>query len=184
MLTGAGSLPRHIYCFVDCSAIRRNRIGFEPCVWFGVSSTPGRMWGCHVMLECGAIYRNVPPHFLAFSETPADWREEYAQEWDCYGAQFALHEYTFLQNIEYCRVKIRDRGEATGRYLFTAIPLNDGFSQEPAQSKEFKFIRCEDVERLTIQPTNRILFVDKSFTDKGAQWPSDLIPQTDVYTCE
>jgi hypothetical protein len=59
-----------------------------------------------------------------------------------------------------------------GTYLFTAVPLNDAYTRDPSQSKEFMFIQTEQ-GRLTIQPTNRVLFVDKSFTvDQG--WPTNL----------
>jgi hypothetical protein len=60
-----GELPRHIYCFVDSTYTHTESQGFLPCVWFGLVSYPGRTWGCTVMLECGAIYRNVPAHAIA-----------------------------------------------------------------------------------------------------------------------
>jgi hypothetical protein len=179
--TGSGPLPHHIYCYVDSSFIRKEATGFEECVWFGLSSTHGRMWGCHVMLKCGAVYRNVPPHAIAFKADPElDWKQEYAQVWDCYGSQFSTVIYPFLNDLN-CDVCLRNDVLLGGDYLFTAIPLNDGYTAEPRQSKEFKFIRLDN-GRLTIQPTDRVLFVDDSFTK--TEWPVDLKPQTDYYSCE
>lgn len=179
--TGAGSLPRHIYCFADRKFIRKNREGFEPAVWFGLTSVPGRMWGCTVLLECGAIYRSLPPHAIAFSPEPqAEWTEDDAEEWDCYGWRFSLLEYAYLSGL---RAKVRCGGHnLEGEYLFTAIPIGDGFSMVPEQQKEFTFVKLVN-GRLTIQPTNRILLEDLSFTT-GLAWPIDLKPQTDEYTCE
>jgi hypothetical protein len=38
-------------------------------------------------------------------------------------------------------------------------------------------------DRLTIQPTNSLLFIDQSFTT-GVVWPADLRRQTEIYSCE
>ena len=66
MSSSSASLPRHYYVWVDSAFIREGGAGFEPAVWFGLHSHPGRAWGCHVMLECGAFYRGLPPHAIAF----------------------------------------------------------------------------------------------------------------------
>ena len=73
-------------------------------------------------------------------------------------------------------------GKHNGVYLFTAAFIEDAFTRTPEQGKEFSFIELEN-GRLTIQPTNRILFEDKSFTvDTGV--PKDLLTQTQVWSCE
>lgn len=174
--SGSGNLPRHIYCYVDSSFIRREAIGFEPCVWFGLHSHPSRAWGCHVMLECGAVYRGLPPHALGFTSSPSPWTIEQAQAWDCYGIQFSAIEYEFLAGL---RVETKTNG--SGRYLFTVVPLNDGYSAEPTQSKEFMFCRMEN-GRLCILPTNHLLFEDKSFT--SAEWPLDMKLSDSVWRVE
>jgi hypothetical protein len=68
-----------------------------------------------------------------------------------------------------------------GDYLFTVAPLNDGFSESPDQAKEFCFIRLDN-GRLTIQPTNRVVFEDRSFTT-GEPVPK-LKLQTETWSCE
>lgn len=176
---GSGSLPRHIYCFAD-RAFMGGEPGFVPVVWFGLHSHPGRMFGCHVMLECGAIYRNLPPHALAFSPEPeADWDSGQAQLWDCYGRSFSTLIYDYLYSLD-CIVKVQG-ADVEGSYLFTLVPLGDAYSEEPGQSKEFMFIRTYG-DRLTIQPTNRVLFKDKSFTT-APEWPK-LKRQDEVWSCE
>jgi hypothetical protein len=128
MSSSSGSLPRHYYVWVDSSFLREHGTGYEPAVWFGLHSHPGRAWGCHVMLECGAFYRGLPPHSIAFSPDPAcaDWALPQAQVWDCYGRDFSLLIYDYLDGL---RVKVKG-GEA-GEYLFTAVPQGDAFTHDP-----------------------------------------------------
>jgi hypothetical protein len=183
LCTGSGSLLHHIYCHVERSFTRTGTAsGFEPCVWFGLRSFAGRAWGCHVLLECGAVVRDIPLHALARYDEPDDgpWTLEESQHWDCYGDQFSLVRYTYLQGLE-ARVKCAS-AEHLGEYLFTACPLNDGFSAEPEQSKEFMFLALRN-GRFCAQPTNRVLFIERSFTDDTG-WPADIQRQSEVWSCE
>jgi hypothetical protein len=176
--SGSGDLPHHVYCFVESGFIRKGATGVEPCVWFAIHAHAGRAWGCHVLLENGAVYRGVPPHALAFDEhaTP-QWALEDAQIWDCYGPQFSVVQYNYLADL-----KTTDHKGRTGRYLFTVVPLNDPYTEAPDQSKEFMFI-VGDNGRLSILPTNKILFRDASFT-KEASWPTDLKISDHVWRVE
>ena len=132
------------------------------------------------MLECGAVYRAVPPHAIAFDLQPDPiWSKQNAQRWDCYGTDFSTIEYTFLRGLE-CNVKCDDL-ITTGDYLFTAAPIGDSWSRQPNQAKEFMFIRT-DGNRLTIQPTDKVVFIEKSFTT--TEWPTGLITTDTVYTSE
>jgi hypothetical protein len=181
LCTGSGSLLQHIYCFVQSSFVRTGEpSGFEPAVWFGLRSYAGRAWGCHVLLECGAVVRDLPLHALAQHDEAEAWTLEQSQHWDCYGDQFSLVRYTYLQGLE-ARVKCAS-AEHLGEYLFTACPLGDGFSAEPQQSKEFMFLALRN-GRFAAQPTNRVLFIERSFTEQAA-WPTDIQRQRDVWSCE
>ena len=175
----SGQLPAHQYCLVDQSFVS-SQTGFVPCVWFGLVSIPGRAWGCTIMLECGAVYRAVPPHALAFHDQPEpDWQIHHAQRWDCYGREFSTIEYTYLRGTT-VEAKAGDRLR-TGEYLFTAAPIDDGFSRHPEQAKEFMFLRLDN-GRLTIQPTDKVLFHETSFATPA--WPTHLNPTTITYSCE
>ena len=187
MNSGIGSLPKHRYVWVDSTFTHKNPEGFVKAVWFGLKSRPGEMWGCHVMFESGAVRRNVPPHAIAFEEAPeTPWFEKDAQMWDCYGVDWSIHEYAYLKGLS-CSVMLRkavgfvEAKIRKGDYLFTVAPLNDGFSEAPDQDKEFMFIRLDN-GRLTIQPTNRVLFNDTSFTEKGPV--PELLLQTETWSCE
>jgi hypothetical protein len=182
MFSVIGSLPKHQYILVDSNFIYEEPKGFVPAVWFGLYSAPARMWGLNVMLECGAIYRNIPPHAVAFppSAPVGDWAPNQAQLWDCYGTDFSLLEYTYLRELEVtCFVR---GAEFRGSYLFTAAPANDGFSASPEQNKEFHFVQLNN-GRLTIQPTDRMVVRESSFTEDGIKVPK-LKRQIQTYSCE
>jgi hypothetical protein len=181
-------LPRHLYVHVDSAFTHVEPCGFIPAVWFGLVSVPGRVWGCTVLLESGAIYRNLPPHALAFHDAPEQrWMARQSQVWNCYGTQFVAHEYRYLAGLS---VIVNDLGEMrAGTYLFSACPMSDGFSAEPEQAKEFSFIRLEN-GRLTIQPTNNLMFIEGSFTKPrgsivfATDFPAGLRRQTESWSCE
>jgi hypothetical protein len=179
LFTHAGAMPRHQYAWVEPNALGEH--DWLPCVWFVLTSYPGRAWGCHVLLECGAVYRNVPLHQLATRKDAEPWTPARAQTWDCYGWQFATIEYPFLASMN-ARVRLRDRTEHDGQYLFTAVPVGDAFSASPEQSKEFYFVALDN-GRFTSQPTNHVLIEDRSFTRK-LEWPTFLRRQTAVWSAE
>lgn len=177
-----GELPRHIYCYVDSSYTHKKPSGFLPCVWFGLVSYPGRVWGCNVMLECGAIYRSVPTHAIVFSDKPRKtWSAKDAQTWDCYGSGFTTIEYKYLHTL-HCKVLANGK-RYEGQYLFTAAPIGDGFSAVPDQAKEFTFVSLLN-GRLTVQPTNHIVFRERSFTDNKLEFPQGLKRQSDIWSAE
>ena len=177
-----GSIPKHRYVWVDTKYSHNNPIGFQRAVWFGLVSFPNRTWGCNVMFENGAVYRSLPPNAISFKERPVEnkWETDDAQLWDCYGYDWTTVEYTYLRDLR-CKCFIKDKA-FYGNYLFTVAPINDGFSEAPEQSKEFMFIELEN-GRLTIQPTNRLIFEEKSFTVEPEN-KIDLKLQTEIYYCE
>jgi hypothetical protein len=182
LCTGSGSLPVHQYVWADLAVMTEGgQSGYVPAVWFGLHAHPARAWGCHVMLECGAVYRGLPPHALAFLAEPPDWTIGQAQLWDCYGRSFSTLVYDYLYGLD---AVARVCGEDVAcSYLFTAVPVGDAFTEAPEQAKEFMFLRT-DHGRLTIQPTNRVRFIEKSFTDPAADWPTHLRRQSEVWTSE
>jgi hypothetical protein len=178
LFTASGSIPKHQYVYVDGQFVGME--GRVSAVWFGLHAHPGRAWGCTVMLHSGAVYRNLPPNAIAFCEDAPEWTIKQAQLWDCYGSQFSVLVYDFLDSLD---AVARINGEdVLCEYLFTAVPVGDAYTSEPSQDKEFMFLQTRD-GRLTIQPTNRVLFVDSSFTDKDPVWPS-LPLTTQTYSSE
>lgn len=189
-----GDIPKHKYVWVDTNFTHKQFIGYIPAVWFALNSVCGRSWGLHVMLECGAFFRNVPPHAILFKEprvNPADgWDIKQAQRWDCYSQNWSAIEYQYLANLR-CKAAINTETAPTnteanllGTYLFSACPLDDGFTAYPDQAKEFIFIQLDN-GRLTIQPTNYVLFRENSFTTNDELiFPKDLKASDLIYSSE
>jgi hypothetical protein len=182
--TGIGELPVHRYVFVDSLYTHEEPHGFIPAVWFGLVSIPNRVWGCTVLLEDGACFRNLPPMALATGPQPEpSWTAQDAQRWDCYGSQFATMDYQYLRELD---VDVRTNGNTyPGSYLFSVAPVEDGFSRHPGQAKEFTWVALSN-GRLTVQPTNHVRFHERSFTQHppSAHFPRGLRRQTDIYSCE
>jgi hypothetical protein len=178
-----GDLPSHLYCKVDSLYTHKESQGFLPCVWFGLVSYPGRMWGCNLLLESGAIYRNVPPHAIYFGDDPEppEWTPYASQTWDCYGTDFTTLEYKFLKGLDCLALTSQNYYE--GSYLFTAAPIGDAYSAAPEQAKEFSFIQLFN-GRLTIQPTDRVVFRERSFTQSELAFPKGLKRQTEIWSVE
>jgi hypothetical protein len=181
LYTHAGALPAHQYVLIEPNALGEH--GWLKAVWFGLVSYPGRAWGCHVLLESGAVYRSVPLHQLAWREDAAeDWKPGKAQTWDCYGWQFSTIEYPYLAGLN-ALVRLQDSDQETGQYLFTAVPVGDAFSAAPEQAKEFMFVKLDN-GRFTAQPTNHVLLEERSFTNAEDGWPSFLRRQDRVWSAE
>lgn len=174
---GGGSIP-HQYVWIQPQALGEH--GWIEGAWFGLCAHPGRAWGAHVVLECGAIYRNVPLHVLASRETETAWTPPDASTWDVYGVEFSVTVYDYLYST---RLEARTRSGAThlGEYICTVIPIGDSYSAAPEQAKEFLLCRLDN-GRYTLQPTNYVLIHDRSFTRPA--WPTWLRRQTDRVSVE
>lgn len=177
-----GEIPKHKYVYVKPQFLTGTDGPLVPAVWFGLVCFPGRAWGLTVLLECGAVYRNLPPHAISFclSGTPEKFASD-CQLWDCYGYDFTCLEYSYLSGLV-CRVKMKNT-DLRGRYLFSVAPVGDGFSENPAQAKEFYFIECNDGS-LVIAPNNYCMFTEKSFTNNKLEFPVGIVRQETIYTVE
>ena len=178
--TKIGALPTHRYIWVDSKYTHEEPYGLVEAMWVGLTAIPGRAWGINVILrDGGALYRNIPPDAVAFTPNPeADWIISEAQLWDCYSYHFSILQNPILRGME---VTARVEDEILhGECLFSVTHLHDGWSDSPDQDKEFIFVKLNN-GRLTIQPTNRVRFIDHSFT-------TDVLPklklQETVYSCE
>jgi hypothetical protein len=174
-----GPVPFHFYVHVDSSFTHKHNKGYEEGMVVGLTSIPGRSWGFSVIFsKGGALYRQIPPHALAFSESTEPWSLDQAQLWNCYSYSFTTLYNPILKGM---RMSAKILGEIYfGEYLFSATHLEDGWSNTPEQDKEFFFIKLDN-GRITIQPTNRITFIDKSFVDSN-DVPILKLNQT-IYSC-
>ena len=126
--TVTGQLPRHQYVWIDTNFTHKQPHGFIPAVWFGLVSMPGRTWGCTVMLECGAIYRNLE---YLFSVAPVEDAFSYYPE--------QAKEFTFVK-LKNDRLTI----QPTDFTLFNEKSFTDGKMEFPKGVKrQTKVHHCE-----------------------------------------
>jgi hypothetical protein len=161
-VTIACNLPFHVYGYVDKRFLSQHEVsGWEEAVWFAITTSRNRAAGLTVLLENGAVYRQLPPHAFAFStDAVPEWSLRNACAWDCFGGDVQVIEYTYLTDLT---VELLPTGPK-GSYLFTIEFDNDGFSKYPAQSKCLHCIRTDN-GRLTMQPNNYLRWTEMSFTD-------------------
>jgi len=166
-------IPTPFYCYVQNEFLYDHHEGFgetTACLAFGLSALPARAWGISILLENGALVQHIPLHALSMTKScqhnhPLD----YLQVWDCYGYEFATHEYLALKELS-VRVYMKGGEWENGQYLFTAAPYGDMYSSAPDQHKHFNFAKL-DCGRVGAWPGNRMLFVDSSFVQCVAERP-------------
>ena len=129
-----------------------------------------------MLLECGAQYRELPPHSFAFKDGAPPWSIRQAQAWDCFGGTAQLIEYAYLRELP---VKTP---YGHGSYLFTLEFGDNGFSRYPEQSKSLHAIELVD-GRLAWQPNDALRWHEASFTDTESD-VSWLRRQTAVWGVE
>ena len=180
MYSKIGPVPTHRYIWIDSTYTHQQPVGFVEAMWVGLTAIPGRAWGINVILrDGGALYRNIPPHAVAFSAAPEpDWTIQHAQLWDCYSYGFSTLQNPILRSLS-VRTKVKD-SLYLGEYLFSTTHLHDGWSDAVEQDKEFIFIQLDN-DRLTIQPTNKVAFIDPSFILPNLPM---LKTQDTIYSCE
>lgn len=172
----AADLPVHQYVNIDAGAISD---GPQHGVWFAVQCNVGGVYGGHVLLDNGALYRNIPLHHLSHPQAhnPPSHKAADLQLWDCYSEKCEVVEYDYLRGLQ-----VRLSGWKTGAYLATIIPAEDAFSRHPEQAKEF-VVAWMDTGRLVIRATNEIMFSDCSFMKPDAS-PLGLYRQTVIPSVE
>ena len=180
-----GQLPLHQYVYVDTSFTHKQpEAQAMPAIWFGLVSYAGRAWGCNLLLENQAVYRNLPLHALAHEQSGLSipWGPQDAQHWDCYSSGFTTLVYDALSGLA-CLAKTAPGEQRKGAYVCTIAPMGDAYSSAPEQSKELVLVALEN-GRYTLQPTDRVVFRDASFTTGDLEFPRGLKRQDKTYSAE
>jgi len=162
------TLPRHRYVWVVPSFVLRDplRQALLPAVWYGVSVTPGRSLGCHVLLENGAMVVDLPLHALrgAFVQW-APMALETIVAWDCYGWDAEAWEPPYLTGLDCAILSAThtDTGDR-GTLWFCVDHLTDGFALEPSQHKHLWIVERHRDHALMLLPQDRVIVEERSFT--------------------
>lgn len=120
----------------------------------------------NVLLECGALYRELPPHAWAFRPDAPVLTLGRCQAWDCFGGTAQAIEYAYLRELPVQMIA----DKAKGGYLFTVEWGDNGFSRYPEQSKALHALSMYG--GVTFQPGNAFTVHESSFTanDGDCSW--------------
>lgn len=174
------NLPTHHYGYVAKSFLTGGaEEGVEPAIWFGLTIEPTQAPLLTTLLECGAIYRQLPPSAWSFTQEPKPWTLEQSTRYNSLGREGVVIEYTTLRDL---RTQVIPE-KWVGSYLFSLEFYGDAYSRCPEQSKTFHALRLENA-RLTFQPGHRVLFYDPSFTREARMPPTWLRRQRETWTVD
>jgi len=163
------SLPRHRYVWVLSSFVVKGDqpVHLIPAVWYGVSVTPDRMMGCHVVLENGAMVIDLPLHALRHVADGdlGNIGADCAATWDMYGFDAEVYAPPYVANTF---VEVLDSGhqrcDSYGQAWFCVDHLTDGYALEPTQHKHLWVVALYEGGILVQVPQDQLLLHDKSFT--------------------
>jgi len=157
-------LTEHKYVWVRNEFILNDESkhdGLTPAVWFGVSSTPGRAMGCHVLLENGATVIDLPLNALCCEPAPATGVGiEECMGWDSFGWDIETYEPEYLSGLTVLMID----SDITGEAWFAVDWKKNGWSNYPEQHKWLWIIAGDD-GNLYARPQNDLLFYAASFTE-------------------
>jgi hypothetical protein len=120
------------------------------------------------------------------------WKECEHQElteltlWDCFSNVFSITEFSLLKQKKIF-YKNRENKQVSGTYLFTIDWASEetdfGFSESPSQHKCGHVIKLDN-GNFAIQPNNRVLLFDPSFTTKFGELLTERKVNTHIFTAE
>ena len=160
-------LPTHRYVWVRDTFVHREPTGaLVPAVWYGVSSTHGRAFGCHVLLESGAMVLDLPLHALSHdANVEGEPSIQEAVAWDSFGEDVEVYAVPYLAGLT--ATLLNDRHQLTelqGALWFALDWVRNGYSDYPEQHKHL-WIVAVDGGAFCALPQDRLLVHEASFTD-------------------
>ena len=183
------ALPKHIYCWVRQPFVYTSGVEdvLVPCVWFAISSHPGRALGCHVMLENGAVVLELPLHALIADSKktiPPQFEIHDHQIWDCFGWDAEVFELPYLGMLSASILDDEHKNTHMTAFPVFAIDWKDNaFSDYPEQHKWLIMVETEDNYYMAL-PQDRLVFEDASFTKYDEGTLKRIKRQTEVWSCE
>jgi hypothetical protein len=133
-------------------------------------------------MDNGAMRSRVPIHMLCWKEDAPLQELHELQLWDCFGDDISVTKFNYLDEMR-VQVLFKDKTIEWGSYVMTFDWYNNSSSEEPTQYKCGHFIRLDN-GNYTIQPNNRLLWKDMSFTDKPFPTNPDWLVDDKKWICE
>jgi hypothetical protein len=181
-----------IECFVRGEYLRNFEDSFDkkfPCVIFGMSSIPARTPLFHFLMEDGGIWWRMPISAFCWKNDAEHQDLDDIVLWDSFSYHPSATVFELLKNKK-ISFMTRSKEKLLGDYLFTldwcsADPnsLDVGFSEAPGQHKCGHVIKLDN-GNFAIQPNNRVLVNDPSFTSLYPNLVVERKLNTRVWTTE
>jgi hypothetical protein len=163
-----------IECMVRGEYLRNMEDSFDkkfPCLVFGMSSIPSRTPLFHFLMEDGGIWWRMPISAFCWKNDATAQELDELVLWDSFSYYCGVAVFDVLKNKKISFISRRGK-KYVGDYMFTldwasgpSNHLDTGFSEAAGQHKCGHVIRMDN-GNYGIQPNNRILVCDPSFTVK------------------
>lgn len=163
-----------IECYVRGNFLRNQQDSHDkyfPCVIFGVASVQNRSPLFHILMEDGGLWWRMPIN--AFCAKPGVPEEDIYNLvlWNSFSSNITVTKFANLVNMKMSYLD-RNKNKVEGKYLFTldwhnpdSNTIDHGYSENPGQHKCGHVIQRDD-GNFAIQPNNRVLLFEPSFTTK------------------
>lgn len=180
-----------IECYVRGNFLRNQEDSHDvylPCVIFGVASVQSRSPLFHILMEDGGLWWRLP--ISAFCSKPGVPQEDLHNLvlWNSFSPSITVTKFANLANMRMAYID-RTKTKIHGKYLFTLDwhnpdynRLDVGYSETPDQHKCGHVIQRDD-GNFAIQPNNRVLLFEPSFTTKD-KLVIDRLVNTHLYDVE
>lgn len=163
----------HVYWQVNLKRFGVNKS--YPCIVHAIQSFGGKALHFHALTDFGANFSTVCLDSLYHKEPSGDQLPlDFLQLWDCFSNNASFITYNYLAE---CRVKVlfKDKSIMWGSYFGTVYWYDNGYTNEPTQFKEGHIILLDNGQ-VAVQPNNRLMFKDMSFT--GTPFPAERLTAT------
>jgi hypothetical protein len=154
----------HAYWFFNMSNFGSSEV--RTCIVHALQSFAGKALHFHVLTDFGANFSTVSLDSLYHKEPSGNQLPlDFLQLWDCFSNNASFITYNYLSE---CRVKVlfKDKSTMWGNYFGTVYWYDNGYTDEPTQFKEGHIILLDNGQ-IAVQPNNRLIFKDMSFTNKN-----------------
>ena len=167
------SIPA-IECYVRGNFLRNQQDGHDkvfPCYVFGVASIPDRVPMFHFLMEDGGIWWRMPMNAFCWKQDAPVMEIHDQILWNSFSPYIAVTVFDQLRGMR-MEYSDRNRKKHQGFYVMTfdwhwpeANTTNVGWSENPGQHKCGHLIKLDN-GNFAIQPNNRVVLKDPSFTTK------------------
>lgn len=151
-----------------------------------VKSIAGRALTFSALLDSGALFSGLPVSAIVskpLSKDTPDYGLDYLSLWDCLSNEIDVEEINVLSEHR-CRVIMKNKRWEFGEYAMSFTWGNSFWATDPVEDKVMNLIALDNGQ-YAIQPNNRCLFMDMSFTPHSKQQDKlDYMVNTHVWRSE